>query len=62
MSMSGKAPPKVYRPHPEDEAQVRAAFAEADRRELLSVEDSENVIRWLESHEGPCPWPGGSRD
>lgn len=61
-SMSGSAPPKQYRPHPSDEAEVRAAFAEAERGEVLTAEESESVIRWLESGEGPCPWRDGSRD
>jgi len=39
---------KLWRPHPDDEADVRAAVESAERGELLSVEASEAFIRWLE--------------
>ena len=38
----------VYRPHPDDEADVSDAIAGADRSELLSPAGSESFLRWLE--------------
>jgi hypothetical protein len=39
--------------------ELRAAIEEADRGELLSAEESEAYLRWLETGEGPCPVKGG---
>ena len=47
-------PPKQYR----DE--LHAALDEADRGEFLDEATSAAYIRWLETGEGPCPWPVGS--
>jgi hypothetical protein len=37
-----------WRPHPDDEADVREAIAAAERGEVLSPEASEAFLRWLE--------------
>ncbi len=52
----------LYRPHPKDEAEVRRAFEEVERGEVIDPETSEAYIRWLETGEGPCPWTDGSHD
>ena len=39
---------KLWKPHPDDEADVREALESVDRGELLSVEASEAFLRWLE--------------
>jgi hypothetical protein len=39
---------KFWKPHPDDEADVREALASVERGELLSVEASEAFLRWLE--------------
>ena len=47
------------RPHPDDVAELRAAVDAAERGELLSAEQSEAYLRWLETGEGPCPVNSG---
>ena len=42
-------------PHPDDVAELRAAVDVADRGELLSAEQCDAYVRWLETGEGPCP-------
>jgi hypothetical protein len=39
---------KLWKPHPDDEADVREAIESVDRGELLSPEGSEAFLRWLE--------------
>lgn len=39
---------KLWKPHPDDEADVREALQCVERGELLSVEASEAFLRWLE--------------
>jgi hypothetical protein len=39
---------KLWKPHPDDEADVRAAMESVDRGELLSVGASAAFLRWLE--------------
>jgi hypothetical protein len=39
---------QAWKPHPDDEADVRDAIAAAERGELLSVEASEAFLQWLE--------------
>lgn len=39
---------KLWKPHPDDEADVREAMESVDRGEILSVEASEAFLRWLE--------------
>ena len=39
---------KLWKPHPDDEADVREAMESVDRGELLSIEASEAFLRWLE--------------
>lgn len=43
-----EASQKLWKPHPDDEAAVRAADESVDRGELLSPEASEAFVRWLE--------------
>jgi hypothetical protein len=42
------APQKLWKPHPDDEADVRDAIEAVERGEILSVEVSEAFLRWLE--------------
>jgi hypothetical protein len=42
---------KLWKPHPDDEADVREALESVDRGELLSVEASEAFLRWLEGSD-----------
>ena len=37
-------------PHPDNEANVRAALSSAERRELLSTSASDAFLRWLEGN------------
>jgi hypothetical protein len=49
--MSTEAPQgnrQLWKPHPDDEADVREAIESVERGELLSVEASEAFLRWLE--------------
>lgn len=43
----GAHKPAVFVPHPDDEAEVRAGLEEAERGELLSVEESKAYLRSL---------------
>lgn len=53
---ASEASQKLWKPHPDDEAHVRAACEAVDHGELLSAEDSEAFVRWLEAGgTGPCP-------
>lgn len=45
----------VLRPAPGDEADVRAAFAEAERGEGLVTMTAEQFERWMTTGEG-APW------
>jgi hypothetical protein len=45
-----------WRPHPDDDARIREAMVSADRGGVLSPEDSEVFLRWMETGEG-APWP-----
>jgi hypothetical protein len=38
---------QLWKPHPDDEADLKEAFASVDRGELLSPEASEAFVRWL---------------
>jgi hypothetical protein len=42
---------KFWKPHPDDEADIREALESVERGELLSVEASEAFLRWLEGGE-----------
>jgi hypothetical protein len=42
---------KLWKPHPDDEADVREAAESAERGELLSTEASESFLRWLEGSD-----------
>lgn len=45
------APRKLWKPHPDDEAEVREAAEGVDRGEVLSAEASEAFLRWLEGSD-----------
>jgi hypothetical protein len=45
---ASQKPGKLWKPHPDDEADVREALESVDRGELLSAEASEAFLRWLE--------------
>lgn len=60
LGMSAPKPAKApasgqprFQPHPDDAADLGAASEEADSGELLSAEESEAYIRWLETGQGP---------
>jgi len=40
--------PKLWKPHPDDAANVREAMACADRGELLSPAATEAFLEWME--------------
>lgn len=42
---------KLWKPHPDDEAEVAAALASVERGEVLSLEASERFLHWLEGSE-----------
>jgi hypothetical protein len=44
-------PQKLWKPHPDDEADVRDAMEAVERGEMLSVEGSEAFLRWLEGSD-----------
>ena len=44
----------LWAPHPDDEADVRAAIADADAGRLLTPEQSEEFLAWL---TGECEKP-----
>lgn len=44
-----------FKPHPDDEAEIRAAAEDVAAGRLLSPEKSAAVLRWLETGEGPDP-------
>ncbi|HEX3344675.1 MAG TPA: hypothetical protein VHS09_08890 [Polyangiaceae bacterium] len=48
---SGREPTDV--PHPDDEAEVRAALAAVERGEILSAEESAEYLRSLLGDESP---------
>jgi hypothetical protein len=57
---------RLYRPHPDDEASVRAGIAEANARRFLSPAATDSFLRWLEgsddeSWRAECGSPPGSR-
>ncbi len=45
-----RAAPKLWKPHPDDEAEVREAAESVERGEILSAEASEAFLRWLEGN------------
>ena len=49
--LSERAPatsPRLWRPHPDDDADIAEALDAANRGDLLSPEASEAFVRWLE--------------
>ena len=47
-SEATQGPRQLWKPHPDDEADVRAAIESVERGEVLSVEASEAFLRWLD--------------
>jgi len=47
-------------PSAEDLPYILEAIAEADRGDLMDPDTSAAYIRWLETGDGPCPWPDDS--
>jgi hypothetical protein len=45
---ASEATGKLWKPHPDDEADVREALESVERGELLSAEASEAFLCWLE--------------
>lgn len=45
---ASQAAGKLWKPHPDDEADVREALESVERGELLSAEASEALLCWLE--------------
>jgi hypothetical protein len=45
---ASQAAGKLWKPHPDDEADVREALESVERGELLSAEASEAFLCWLE--------------
>jgi hypothetical protein len=43
-----KAPSRLSKPHPDDEADIAEALSGVDRGDLLSPEASEAFVRWME--------------
>lgn len=41
-------PPGLWKPHPDDDADIVEAMKAANERDLLSAEASEAFVRWLE--------------
>jgi hypothetical protein len=42
------ATPRLWQPHPDDDADIGEAMEAANRRDLLSPEASEAFVRWME--------------
>jgi hypothetical protein len=55
LSRATNAPPRLWRPHPDDQAEIAEAMEAADRGELLSPEASEAFVRWMEG-SGDDSW------
>jgi predicted transcriptional regulator len=51
--------PRV-RLHPDDEAELRAGLEDVAAGRVLSPEESEAYLRWLETGEGPNPCESSS--
>ena len=51
--------PKVA-PSAEDLPYSLEAIAEAERGDVMDPETSAAYVRWLETGDGPCPWPDDS--
>jgi len=50
-AQSSQAARKLWKPHPDQEVDVREALESVERGELLSVEASEAFLRWLEGDD-----------
>ena len=48
---ASRAVRKLWKPHPDDEVEVRDALEAVERGELLSVNASEAFLRWLEGSD-----------
>lgn len=54
-----RAARKLWKPHPDDELDVREAAESVERGEVLSAEASEAFLQWLEG-SGDESWRGES--
>jgi len=50
-SEASQAGRKLWKPHPDDEAEVGAALASVEQGEVLSAEASASFLRWLEGDQ-----------
>jgi hypothetical protein len=55
-----RAARQLWKPHPDDEGDVREAAESVERGELLSPEASEAFLRWLEGSDDDESWRGES--
>jgi hypothetical protein len=46
-----RATRQLWKPHPDDEGDVREAAESVERGELLSADASESFLRWLEGSD-----------
>jgi hypothetical protein len=49
-------PAQLWQPHPDDEAEVRAAMEDVIAGHLLSVEQSEEFLQWMEGKRERPRW------
>jgi hypothetical protein len=49
-------PAQCWQPHPDDEAEVRAAMEDAVAGRLLSAERSEEFLEWMEGKRERPAW------
>lgn len=49
-------PAQLWKPHPDDEAELRAAMEDAVAGRLLSVEQSEEFLQWMEGKRERPAW------
>ncbi|MEJ7734390.1 MAG: hypothetical protein WKG00_34985 [Polyangiaceae bacterium] len=54
-----RAARKLWKPHPDDEVDVREAAESVERGEILSAEASEAFLRWLDGRDDES-WRGES--
>ncbi|MGO8997121.1 MAG: hypothetical protein ACLQVI_27715 [Polyangiaceae bacterium] len=54
-----RAARKLWKPHPDDEGDVREAAESVERGELLSADASESFLRWLQGSDDES-WRGES--
>jgi hypothetical protein len=59
MPEAQRAARKLWKPHPDDELDVREAAESVERGDILSAEASEGFLRWLEGSDDES-WRGES--